>query len=795
MTDIPGSTATTASITVGGTVTGSLETVGDHDWYRLSLTAGQTVTITLSGTGASAGMDTYLRVRGSDGTELAANDDSGNTLSSRLGFTAPSTGTFYVDVGTWNDSQSGQFQLSVATYTPPPLYDYNQIANQLVNGFWATDGGARHFNVSPGGSLTVNVTALTSAGQTLAREALSLWTDVIGVTFRAVTTGGQIVFDDSESGAFSSSAFVNGIISSSHVNVGLDWLSSYGTSLNGYAFQSYIHEIGHALGLGHAGNYNGDANYLSDALFRNDAWSTTIMSYFSQSDNNYFQQLGFTNQFVLTPMNGDIVAMSTMYGLSTTTRTGNTIYGFGSTAGRAVFNASLYPAAAYTITDSGGTDTLNYSGYGAAQRIDLNPEVFSNVGGHVGNVMIARGTIIENATGGSGVDTIIGNSANNILNGNAGDDSLTGNGGNDSLDGGTGADLLAGGPGNDTYFVDNIGDRIVEISTGGTDAVKSSVSYTLPNNVESMVLLGTAAINATGNALANTLVGNSAANVLNGAAGADTLKGGAGNDTYFVDNIGDRIVEGAGAGADAVKSSVSYALAANVESMVLIGTAAINGTGNGLDNTIVGNSAANILNGAAGADILKGGAGDDRYVVDNAGDRAVEGVGAGTDLVTSSVTFRLSNNIENLDLVGASAINGAGNGLDNMISGNSAANLLEGGGGRDELFGGGDRDQFVFRDGDFAGLTATTCDEILDFNHAQGDKVRLDLVDANSLLAGQQDFAFIGTETFHHVAGELRYQEVSGNTFIYGDTNGDGIADFMILVDGSHAFTRADFIL
>ncbi len=288
-----------------------------------------------------------------------------------------------------------------------------------------------------------------------------------------------------------------------------------------------------------------------------------------------------------------------------------------------------------------------------------------------------------------------GNAAANQLTGNAAANTLTGGAGDDRLDGGAGADALKGGTGNDVYVVDNASDAVTELAAEGTDSVLSSVTHTLAANVEHLTLTGSAAVNGTGNTLANTIVGNAAANVLNGGTGADTLSGGAGNDTYVIDNAGDIVTELANEGSDIVQSSITHTLATNVETLTLTGTAAVNGTGNALANVLNGNTGNNALDGGAGADAMKGGAGNDTYVVDNAGDAVTELASEGTDTIQTTLSLTLAANVENLTLTGTTAINGTGNALANVLVGNAADNVLSGGAGSDTMKGGAGNDTYV----------------------------------------------------------------------------------------------------
>lgn len=216
-----------------------------------------------------------------------------------------------------------------------------------------------------------------------------------------------------------------------------------------------------------------------------------------------------------------------------------------------------------------------------------------------------------------------GNETANHLTGNRAANRLFGYGGNDLIDGGADADLMAGGLGDDIYIVDHEEDRVIELDSEGSDTVRASISYTLPEAVEILELTGMKAINATGNRLDNEINGNAASNHLDGGLGEDLMSGGAGDDVYRVDNLKDRVIEHQGEGIDTVIASLDWALDQNIENLILDGSDKLQAFGNELDNLLRGNRGSNLLFagagndlliGAEGNDVLDGGDGNDSYL-------------------------------------------------------------------------------------------------------------------------------------------------------------------------------------
>ena len=461
------------------------------------------------------------------------------------------------------------------------------------------------------------------------------------------------------------------------------------------------------------------------------------------------------------------------------------------------------------VIDSIGDTVLELSGEGVDIVLSSLDYTIST---YVENLTLT-GTADLDGTGNVFTNRLTGNAGANQLFGLDGSDSLYGGAGNDTLDGGNGNDSLTGGEGDDLFVIDTAIDFISELSTGGTDTVQSTATYTLGLYVEHLTLAGTAAINGTGNASANILTGNTAANLLNGSAGNDTLFGGAGadtldggtgddsmsggdgNDSYIVSSTADVVVEAAAQGNDTVSSAVAWTLVTDVENLVLTGGANVNGTGSEQSNSITGNSGANVLTGndgndtllggggndtligGAGTDSLVGGTGNDTYIVDGGADVLVEDALGGTDTVSSSVNIALGAELEVLVLTGTADLTGTGNATANTITGNTGHNSLTGGAGNDTINGGaGDdtldggtnNDSMIGGDGNDVYYVDDIGDKVNELSLGGTDTVRsaIDLLMSsyveNLILTGTGNLAGTGNTGSNVITGNAGNNALTG---------------------------------
>jgi Ca2+-binding RTX toxin-like protein len=166
----------------------------------------------------------------------------------------------------------------------------------------------------------------------------------------------------------------------------------------------------------------------------------------------------------------------------------------------------------------------------------------------------------------------------------------------------------------------------------------------------------------------------------------------------------------------------------------------------------------------------------------------------GKQVWTDTSITSVSSNVKEIHALSLGNINLEGGKSSQWIHGNDGNNIITGHTGHDRLFGEGGADTFVFFKGDTSS-TRSTADTIFDFSQSEGDKIDFSHRDANSVLSGDQEFTFIGSSAFHKVAGELHYIKDKSDTWIEGDTNGNGKADFIIHLDDAISLTKADFIL
>ncbi len=659
--------------------------------------------------------------------------------------------------------------------------------------------------------------ALNAEAQARAELALQLWDDLIVRDMAKVEPGLNHRSADIEYGMTT----VGIPYAGTYRSAGTIWLNANAAAggnalvtpvVGRYGFLAYVHETGHALGLDHMGLYNG-AQSLGPSCFQ-DSFLYTVMSYYGPAVGNDGGLVAWADWTAgdgiryspQTPMLNDVLAVQAMYGAETTTRAGDTVYGFNSTvtdAAKAVFDFTINAHPVLCIFDSGGSDTLDLSGFTTASRIDLAPGAFSDCDSMTSNISIAYSAAIENAKGGSAADAISGNALANLLDGGGGDDRLSGLGGDDGLTGGSGDDVIDGGPGSDTVFF-----------TAGWSAL--TVSF---------------------NAAARSLSFTSAAD------GTDTVT----NAEGFVDGAGVRktiadlvpcfsirpsalsMNEGTG-----VSTSYSFTISLSMTSAqaqsVNWAVTPAGGSGQASTNDFSGAIAgtAHIAAGALSTTITLRTAPDWNFELNEEFTITLSNPTAGALIFSAAAKGVILNDdmtlIERDATIGGSddpALLVGGRGRDDLsgfggsdqitglggadtLSGFGGNDVLNGGEGRDILSGGTGADTFQYgswEDATKGSDPRQSSDTIIDFESGI-DIIDLSALDASTAAAGNNDFTWQGAGVISASAdGEVGVQTIDKPgidddvTLVLVDMDSDIRPEFMLRCQGLIAFTKADFLL
>lgn len=722
------------------------------------------------------------------------------------------------DVNTdyFNNNQQGFSALD----SPSSTATIDEFAEYLTDGFWhdfigGSSGGSwatADYQGWTDTSITYSTTSYYSPQEQAGIDAaFQTWSDVTNLTFTKVSSGGQIEFtgpqNASENGrAFAANSWTNdgSVVNITGSRIMMDYDSGgFGSNpldWGDYALTTAIHEIGHALGLGHSGNYNGSSASYSDAQWTNDTRQYSLMSYWSASNS------GATHyEYPATPMLMDIAAIQNLYGVNNSTRSGDTTYGFNSNAGRNWYDFEINDHPVVAIWDGGGTDTIDLSGWSMDQMINLNDGEFSNAGWSAGNLAIARGAIIENAVGGGGADTIYGNEHDNVISGGAGNDLFYGSAGDDTLDGeGGGNDRLS-------YEFD-IGDFLITL----VDSVTLSFEHIAQAWTDTVTGIENFIFNGTDYTLAeveNSIVpddpmraqvfwgGNKHTEWLDGDANTtvtstDMGYGGGSGNMFTVTRTGTNLdldVLSVDApdffqlrGND-LANAITAQVAATDQGVVVYaagGDDEVTMTGFSADN-LYGEDGNDTLRGAAGADDLYGGEGNDILYGDNQRDDLYGGAGEDT-LHGGSDNDRLYGGEDNDTLNGDGGSDRLeGQGGDDILNGGSGHDWMSGGSGDDTMNGGTHNDTLhglagndIMNGGDgydemYGGDGNDTMDggNQVDRLYGQGGADILRGGASTDRLYGDY---FTGSETFGDVSllGDELYGE-GGDDFLYGHLGDD----------------------
>ena len=545
-----------------------------------------------------------------------------------------------------------------------------------------------------GGAEGPGFSPLTAAQKVAAATAIGLWDELIAPNFVLATSRPMVTLQNTTSaGDFAHTYFPGNYAGAGSVWLNPQYNSTWGTNdlvtpkVGQWGFLTYIHELGHALGLSHPGSYNGgNPTYAVDAAYAHDSIEYSVMSYFDASNTGADWVAADGHQYYAqTPMTDDVAALQAKYGADTTTRTGDTVYGFHSTLSTVdggIFDFAQNKNPILTIWDASGNDTLDLSGFAGNSRIDLHAGASSDCDGMTNNIWIAYNCVIENAVGGSGNDVLVGNNANNTLDGGTGIDTLQGGAGNDTLIGGAGTDLAIYASVLSAYqFTYDAIAGILHIAGGtdGSDSVSGVENFQFADGTEtlsqlialagspppppsSQVAVSITAVTSSANegnsgttpfTFTIALAGNHAATeTINytiagtgaNAASANDFSGALTGTVTFASGVNSATIQVLVAGDTVVEQNETFAVTLSTPSSGLIlGTSVATATilnddtapmniinGSRFADNLVGTNNADTINGLASDDIINGNSGNDIINGGTGDDRMSGGAGADT---------------------------------------------------------------------------------------------------------------------------------------------------------------------
>jgi serralysin len=684
------------------------------------------------------------------------------------------------------------YNLTENAYINGLLGDYKWAVNSFTYSF-PSDGAFYGTSYGEGENVTT-FGAFSSVQQAAARSALKMYGSVANLTFSEIAETSKqhadlrFALSDAPSTAWA-------YFPTTAAEGGDAWFNNssgyYSNPVKGnYANLTFLHELGHALGLEHAHEH-----YVMPE--DRDSLEYTVMSYRSYVGAS--TSTGYVNEkwgFSQSLMMYDIAALQHMYGANYTANNGGTTYSWNSTTGEMFIDGAGQGTPGgnrifLTIWDGGGDDTYDFSNYSTNLKVDLRPGNWTTTSatqlaklrsdgskvaaGNIANALLYQGdtrSLIENAVGGTGADTIIGNQAHNRLSGSGGNDQITGGIGNDTLDGGTGTDTVLFTGERSQYAISRLSDGSIEIkdlradTSDRLDIVWNVEWYQFAGKLYDVAGLGVDPVVETlsttsetssdpvssdpavsdpqasdPNPVNLTLFDTDGGNRLYGSAGSDQLYGRGGNDVLLGGEGGDYLSGGSGIDYASYVSAATGVLASLSSPSSNRGDAAgdsylsIEGLlGSGFADRLLGNNGANTIKAGGGNDKLYGHSGND------------------------------------------------------VLSGGTGNDALTGGSGRDVLYGGSGADSFVFAAARQS--RGFSIDTIKDFVRGS-DHIDLRGIDANTKAGGNQAFSFIGKSSFSGKAGQLKF--ASG--VLSGDVNGDKVADFQVKVAGLSTLNKGDFYL